>query len=66
MPEVKICPDGMVRIDGAPLFKRIERADGVIILQFIDRDRMRSACRGSRFIEIPLTELVKQMEVKNE
>ena len=64
-PIIKICPDGIVRVDGAAVFKRVE-LDGVIYLEFVDRDRMRSKCRGSKFIKIALTELVKQMEAKNE
>ena len=57
---VKINPDGLVKIDGITPFKRVER-DGVIYLQFCDHDRMRSSCRGTRFVEVPLPQLVEKL-----
>jgi hypothetical protein len=43
----------LVRIDGIILCKRVVRC-GVVYLQFKDGDRMRSTCRGTQFVEIPL------------
>ena len=54
--EVKIADDGLARLDGIPIFRKIER-DGIIYVQFQDRDRMRSQCRGSNFVEIPFVVL---------
>lgn len=57
---LKILEDGLVKIDQVTAFRKVER-DGVIYLQFCDHDRMRSNCRGSRFIEIPLSVIVEKM-----
>lgn len=54
---IKIGDDNLVRIDGIGVFRRIERA-GVLYLQFMDTDRYRAKCRGSKFVEIPLHILV--------
>lgn len=54
---VKIGEDNLVRIDGIGVFRRVER-DGVVCLQFMDTDRYRAKCRGSKFIEVPLHILV--------
>lgn len=62
-PEIKIKDDGLIRIDGVPAFRMIVRED-VIYLQFFDKDRLRSQCRGSRFVEISLDELVEKMNEK--
>ena len=64
-PEIKICADGMVRINGAPVFKRVE-LDGVIYLEFVDRDRMRSSCRGSKFVKVSLTEIIEKLNEKTD
>jgi len=60
---IKITDDGLVRVDGIGVFKRIER-DGVLYIQFADYDRMRITCRGSRFVEVPLSVLVEQIDLK--
>jgi len=60
---IKINDDGLVRVDGIGVFRRIER-DGVLYLQFADYDRMRITCRGSRFVEVPLSVLVGQIDLK--
>lgn len=54
---IKIGEDNLVRIDGIGVFRRIQR-DGVLYLQFMDTDRYRAKCRGSKFVEIPLHILV--------
>jgi hypothetical protein len=52
--KITIAPDtSIVRIDGIILCKRIVR-DGKVILQFKDGDRIRSRCRNTPFVEIPL------------
>jgi hypothetical protein len=43
----------IVRVDGIILCKRVTRA-GKVVLQFKDGDRMRSQCRGTAFVEVPL------------
>jgi hypothetical protein len=43
----------IVRVDGITLCKRVVR-DGVVWLQFKDKDRMRSDARGTPFVEVPL------------
>ena len=48
---------GLVRVDGVAAFRK-EVRDGVIYIEFIDHDRMRSQCRGTKFVEIPLDELI--------
>lgn len=58
---VKITEDNLVRIDGIGVFRRIRR-DGVLYLQFMDTDRYRAKCRGSKFVEIPLHILVEKIE----
>jgi hypothetical protein len=50
---VKITEDGLMKIDGVPMFRKIVR-HGVIYIQFCDKDRMRSNCRGTRLVEIKL------------
>lgn len=59
--KVKILPDGLVKLDGVILFRAVMH-DGKMHLQFIDHDRMRVRCRGSKFVEIPLDILIKRVE----
>lgn len=58
---VKITDDNLVRIDGIGVFRRIQR-EGVLYLQFMDTDRYRAKCRGSKFVEIPLHILVQKID----
>ena len=46
--------DGMIKIDGITI-GRLVAERGVIVVQ--DRDRMRSQCRGSFFVEVRLADL---------
>lgn len=55
---VRITEDNLVRIDGIGVFRRVQR-EGVLYLQFMDTDRYRAKCRGSKFVEIPLQILVE-------
>jgi len=57
---VKVNEDGLAKIDGIPMFKIIER-DNLFYVEFCDHDRMRSRCRGSRLVEIPLEILVEKV-----
>lgn len=51
---IKIDPlTDLIRVDGIIICRRIER-DGQIVLQFKDGDRIRSRCRGTCFVEVPL------------
>lgn len=53
---LKAANDGLIKVDGVPAFKRINR-NGIIFLQFRDNDRMRSSCRGTLYVEVPLAVL---------
>ena len=44
----------LVRVDNITVCKLVIRC-GVPCLQFKDKDRLRSQCRGTEFIEIPLS-----------
>ena len=55
---VTIAPDGLVRVDGIAAFRKVVKG-GVIYLQFCDHDRMRSQCRGSKFVEVKLDDVTK-------
>jgi len=59
---VKIGDDNLVRIDGIGVFRRVQR-EGVLYLQFMDTDRYRAKCRGSKFVEIPLHILVEKIDL---
>ena len=63
---VTIAEDGLVRVDGIAAFRKIVK-DGVVYLQFCDHDRMRSQCRGSKFVEVKLDEVTKTIteEIKD-
>jgi hypothetical protein len=51
---IKIDPvTDLVRVDGVIVCKRVIRC-GRPVLQFKDGDRLRSSCRGTAFIEVPL------------
>lgn len=51
---VTISDDGLVRIDGIISFRKVTAKNGVVLLQFCDTDRLRAACRGTRYVEVPL------------
>jgi len=57
---VKITDDNLIRVAGIGVFRRIQR-EGVMYLQFMDTDRYRAKCRGSKFVEIPLHILVEKI-----
>lgn len=59
---VKIGEDNLVRIDGIGVFRRILR-EGVLYLQFMDTDRYRAKCRGSKYVEIPLHILFEKLDL---
>lgn len=52
--------DGLVRVDGIIAFRVVTR-QGKPCLQFCDQDRLRSQCRGTRYVEIPLDALSKKL-----
>lgn len=53
---------GILRIDGVPVCKVVlVRGEG-IRLQFQDGDRLRSAGRGTRYIEIPLESIIRRIQ----
>lgn len=57
---VDIGNDGLVRVDGIIAFRMVTR-QGKPCLQFCDQDRLRSSCRGTRYVEIPLDALSKKL-----
>lgn len=51
----------LLRIDGfAPCKVIVE--DGIIYLEFLDRDRLRSRCRGDHLLKISLEELTLKIK----
>jgi hypothetical protein len=52
---------GMVRVGGMPVFKIKSATNGAVYLQFYDCDKARSAARGTRFIEIPVSVLFEKL-----
>lgn len=58
-PVVRVDLRGFVHIDGVPVCRYIRERD---TLQFVDKDRRRSAARGGRQVEVKLDELVKLRE----
>lgn len=57
---IQVGDDGMVRVDGIIAF-RVVRRQGMLCAQFCDQDRMRSSCRGTRYVEIPLEVLADKL-----
>ena len=58
---LSIGEDGLIRIDKIVLAKLILTPNDGIYIQVFDRDRMRSACRGTRLVTIPLDVLVGKL-----
>lgn len=58
--KIKISDEDVFRLDGLTIFRKVVR-DGVIYLQFKDHDKMRSKCRGTYYMEIPLDILVEKL-----
>ena len=52
--------DGLVRVDGIIAFRVVYRR-GEPCIQFCDQDRLRSSCRGTRYVEIPLGVLASKI-----
>jgi len=48
---VTIDKDGMIRVDGVAVFRRVIRG-GDLYAQFMDGNRIRSQCRGTPYIEV--------------
>ena len=53
--------DGMLRVDGIPCFRVYVKPDGCIMVQFKDKDKLRSSYRGSPFIELSLDCLIEKI-----
>ena len=51
---------GMVRVDGIIAFRIVMRNNKVCV-QFCDQDRLRSSCRGTRYVEVPLDTLAERL-----
>jgi len=61
---VKIADDGLVKLDGVTMFRKVMR-DGKLYLQFRDSDRMRSQLRKTCYVEIPIAVLLDRIEGKS-
>lgn len=61
---VKIADDGLVKLDGITISRKVIR-DGKVYLQFRDSDRMRSQLRKTCFVEIPIAVLLDRIEGKS-
>jgi len=55
-----------VRVDGVKIGKRVKGPDGKLKLQVCDKDRRRSAQRGTRFVEITPDDLAEVLEADEE
>jgi hypothetical protein len=51
----------LIRVDNIIVCKRVSRA-GQVLLQFKDGDRLRSQCRGTQFVEVPLEAFHKALQ----
>lgn len=51
-----------VRVNGVKIGKRVKGADGKVRLQVCDKDRRRSAQRGTRLVEVIPRELADVLE----
>lgn len=65
---MKVNPDKLIldqhaflRLDGFPCCKLVE-IEGEPYLEFFDRDRLRSSCRGDHFLRISLKDFKEQAE----
>ena len=54
---------GMICVDQIKICRKIVSPNGEIFLEFIDRDRHRSDCRGSCLVEIRLADLVETITI---
>ena len=61
---IRITDDGLVKLDGIAILRRVER-EGKVYLQFCDSDRMRTQLRKTRYVEIPLEVLMDRIEGKD-
>ncbi len=57
---IRVTSGGMVKIDGIPACRRVERRDG-IYLQFLDRNEDRARIRGAKLVEIRLDALINKV-----
>lgn len=49
----------LIRLDGVPLSSVPAKVEaGVMVLRFLDTSRARAEARGSRYVEIPIEELL--------
>lgn len=53
--------DNFLRLDGSAGCKLIEM-DGEVWLEFYDRDRLRSSCRGDHLLHIRLSDFITRIQ----
>lgn len=65
---MKITPDklmldkeGFLQLDGSKSCKLVQM-DGEVWLEFYDRDRMRSSCRGDHLLHIRLSDFITRVQ----
>lgn len=61
IPTISIDAEGFVRCDGQVIGRRVAR-EGEVFLQVMDKDKRRSAERGTPYMEIPMTVLLDAMQ----
>ena len=61
-PTITISNTNIVRIDGYIVCKLIDR-EGILFLQFCDKDNLRNQCRGTKYIEMPLSQFQNAIEI---
>jgi len=57
-PRIRIDEQHYIYVEGARICRYIPERQA---LQFLDKDRLREAARGSRLVEVSLLDLVKQL-----
>ena len=66
MNKLVVRPDGMLLVDGIPVFRKVTTPTGSILIEFCDKDKNRSACRGSNQVLVSLEELAIFLAKTNE
>lgn len=60
MTRIFVDERGFLKVDGVPVGRCIQRADGPC-LEFIDKDKRRSRLRGSNRVEVKLSDIQQIM-----
>lgn len=60
--KITVDKEGLVRIDGQVIFRLTTDKNNTKIIQFCDKDRLRSQCRGDRLMNIPFKEFIEHLD----